>query len=149
MVRILSYLPHFHRPFFIPAEARASQRSSRFLGRSRRVVSPSGSLLSHRLLSRSRSLCRKSPDGHNEKFSSHYNLHKHTQSRKLGRLSAWNDYFSSNGRAAGRAFIDYSLNRDAQPNTPALMSALVRLHVCTACARVRSLFPPTFIQTFL
>lgn len=101
----------------------------------RLCMSPSGSLLFHRLLSRSRSLCRKSPDGCNEKFSSHshstyflhthsqaYMLTTHTQCGKLGCLSTWNDYSSSNERAAGWVFIDYSLNRDGQANTPARMS---------------------------
>lgn len=59
----------------------------------RLCMSPSGSLLFHRLLSRSRSLCRKSPDGCNEKFSSHshstYFLHTHSQAYTFTTHTVW------------------------------------------------------------
>lgn len=141
---------------FLPCESLHSSalRLLASVDQTRLCVSPLGSLLFHRLLSRSRSLCRKSPDGCNEKFSSHshstYFLHthsQHTQCRKLGCLSAWNDYSSSNERAAGRV-IDYSLNRDAQANTPAQMSVFSSGCVCV-CVCVRVWAPPGFIQTFL
>ncbi len=127
----------------------------------RLCMSPSGSLLFHRLLSRSRSLCRKSPDGCNEKFSSHshstYSLHTHSQAYtftthtvwEAGCLSTWNDYSSSNERAAGWVFIDYSLNRDGQANTPARMSVFSSGCICVCVSvRIRSLFLPGLIQTF-
>jgi len=61
--------------------------------------------------------------------------HTHTQGRKLGCLSTWNDYSSSNEIAAWQVFFDYSLNRDGQANTPAQMSVFssgvcARLRVC-------------------
>lgn len=48
-------------------------------------------------------------------------------------MSAWNDYSSSNEIAAWRVFIDYSLNRDGQANTPAQMSVFSS----GVCARER------------
>lgn len=70
---------------------------------------------------------------------------QHTQCGKLGCSSTWNNYSSSNERAAGWVFIEYSLNRDGQANTPAQMSVFSSGCVC-ACVRVcvsvciRSLF---------
>ncbi len=55
---------------------------------------------------------------------------QHTQCGKLGCLSTWNDYSSSNERAAGWVFIDYSLSRDGQANTPAQMSVISSGCVC-------------------
>lgn len=142
---VFSALLHSAQPWsiFLPCESLHSSalRLLASVDQTRLCVSPLGSLLFHRLLSRSLSLCRKSPDGCNEKFSSHshstYFLHthsQHTQCRKLGCLSAWNDYSSSNEKAAGRV-IDYSLNRDGQANTPAQMSVFSSGCVCV-CLRM-------------
>lgn len=145
MVCILSYLLHFHRPYFIPAEAHAVCPVDRDGLCHPRDLCCLTDCSAEAVVCVERVQMAIMRNSVHTTTSTHTSLNthelKHTQSGKPGRLSAWNDYFSSNGRAAGRVFIDYSLNRDAQANTPARM--------CARPERVCSLFPPAFIQTFL